>query len=189
MTDPGLTNRLRQHSRRSGFMVGLTMAVTIALCIVGFIWVFTELEPYVSDFVHRDPSSAQEQESPRQTPRAQAAEDEPEPTEEESDAPPPEKAEPTPTPKPKPTATSEAFNPDYQLTSDNSVNLRSGPGVANNVITTVEIASPLQYLGEEEVSTNPVDDGLDEGQSWMKFKTEDGDVGWIREIDVEPFSD
>ena len=170
-------------------MVGLTMAVTIALCIVGFIWVFTQLEPYVSDFVHRDPSSAQEQDSPPQTPRAQAQQDESQPTEEQNDAPPPERPEPTPTPKPKPTATSTSFNPDYQLTSDGQVNLRSGPGVDTDVITTVSVAAPLQYLGEEQVSDNPIDDGLDEGQKWMKFRTENGDVGWIREIDVDPYSE
>jgi cytoskeletal protein RodZ len=171
-------------------MVGLTMALTIALCIVGFIWVFTQLEPYVSDFVHRDPSSAQEEEAPRQTPRAQAQQEEAQPTkEEESNEPPPERPEPTPTPKPEPTATSTAFNPDYQLTSEGSVNLRSGPGTDTDVVTTVSAATPLQFLGEEQESDDPGRDDLDPGQSWMKFRTENGDVGWIREIDVGPYSE
>jgi hypothetical protein len=171
-------------------MVGLTMALTIALCIVGFIWVFTELEPYVSDFVHRDPSSAQEQKAPRQTPRAEAQQDEAEPTEEDdSEQPPPERPTSTPTPKPKPTATSAAFTPDYQLTSEESVNLRSGPGVSFDSLTTVTPEAPLQYLDESEETQDPVNDLMEPGQNWMKFRTEDGLEGWIREFDVEPYSE
>jgi Bacterial SH3 domain len=170
-------------------MVGLTMALTIALCIVGFVWVFTQLEPYVSDFVHRDPSSAEEQNSPRQTPRAQAQGNEAQPTEEENDQPPPERPDPTKTPKPKPTATTTAFNPDYQITAEGSVNLRSGPSKGTDVITTLSTAAPIQYLGETQESEDPAFDELDPGQSWMKFRTENGDEGWVREIDVGPYSE
>ena len=35
MTDSGLSTRLRQQSRRAGLMVGLTMVLTIAICIFG----------------------------------------------------------------------------------------------------------------------------------------------------------
>jgi hypothetical protein len=171
-------------------MVGLTMALTIGICIIGFIWIFVQLEPYVSDFVHRDPSSAEEQEAPQRSNDTQAqAEPTAEPTEEESDEPPPERPEPTNTPEPEPTATSDAFTPDYQLTSQGSVNLRSGPGTNTEVITTVSPQAPLQYLGEELESDDPARDDLDPGQSWMKFRTESGEEGWIREIDVGPYSE
>ncbi|MFL5761680.1 MAG: SH3 domain-containing protein [Thermomicrobiales bacterium] len=191
MTDPGLTNRLRHHSRRSGLMVGLTMALTIAICILGFIWAFVQLEPYVSDFVHRAPSTAEERTS--RNPSQQApANDNPannqsaqQPSEEPTSKP------PTPTPKPKPTATqaSTAFIPDYQLTSNGSVNLRSGPSKATNVVTSLSPSQPLQYLGEKQATADPGFDELDPGQSWMKFRTDDGLEGWVREIDVGPYSE
>jgi cytoskeletal protein RodZ len=171
-------------------MVGLTMALTIALCIVGFIWVFIQLEPYVSDFVHRDPSSAQEQEAPDEPNNSQArAEPTAEPTEEESDEPPPERPDPTNTPKPEPTATSAAFKPDYQITAEESVNLRSGPSTETEPATTLSPAQPLQYLGETVESDDPARDNLDPGQSWMKFRTEDGLEGWVREIDVGEYTE
>jgi hypothetical protein len=176
-------------------MVGLTMALTIALCIVGFIWVFMELEPFVSDFVHRDPSSGQQQEAPEQSANAQQSNQptEAQPTQEEDQSNQPQAGLPeptlTPTSAPIPTATSNTFNPDYQVTSAEFINLRSGPGTNNSVVTTVSPQSPLQYLGVEEESQNPGSDGLDPGQSWMKFRTESGEEGWIREIDVGPYTD
>ncbi len=167
-------------------MVGLTMALTIAICIVGFIWAFVQLEPYVSDFVHRDPATTQSRPPERVTEAAggssngdnNQAQSEDQRTEES----------PTPTPKPKPTQTSTAFRPDYQLTAEGPVNLREGPGVNTNVITTLTSAQALQYLGDEQETQDPGSDGLDPGQHWMKFRTEDGLVGYVREIDVEPYS-
>src|SRR5688500_772923 len=50
MSDPGLSNRLRQHSRRSGLAVGLSMAAAIAICILSSAWIFGRIEPLVSDF-------------------------------------------------------------------------------------------------------------------------------------------
>jgi hypothetical protein len=186
MTDPGLTNRLRQHSRRSGLMVGLTMALTIAICIVGFIWGFVQLEPYFSDFIHRDPATTESRPPAKITEPAGGSSDdnsqastEDQPTEEP----------PTPTPKPKPTQTSTAFKPDYQLTAEGSVNLRQGPGVNTEVITTLSPSQPLQFLGDEQESQNPSADGLDAGQHWLKFRTEDGLMGYVREIDVGPYSE
>jgi hypothetical protein len=43
-------------------------------------------------------------------------------------------------------------------------------------------ATPLQFLGEEEPTTNPGD-----GERWMRFRTEDGQEGWVREIDTGPY--
>jgi cytoskeletal protein RodZ len=186
MTDPGLTNRLRQHSRRSGLMVGVTMALTIAICIVGFIWVFAQLEPYVSDFVHRDPATAEQpSQRPRQEPDTNGGSSNDQ-ADENADAEPTKKP-PTPTPKPKATSTTTAFNPDYQ-TSYDSINLRAGPSTETDVVTTLTAQQPLQYLGDKQESDDPSRDEMDPGQSWLKFRTEDGEVGWVREFDVGPYS-
>lgn len=169
-------------------MVGVTMALTIAICIVGFIWVFAQLEPYVSDFVHRNPTTADTpSQRPRQEPETNGGSSNDQ-ADENADAEPTKKP-PTPTPKPKATQTTSAFNPDYQLTSEDSVNLRSGPGVDSDVVTTLSPAQPLQSLGDEQESDNPEADGLNVGQHWIKFRTETGEVGWVREIDVGPYSD
>src|SRR5688500_17429676 len=82
MSDPGLSNRLRQHSRRSGLAVGLTMAAAIAICILSSAWLFGRIEPYVSDF------TGYEQNTP--VPAVAAASDDeetPEPDDQESDEP------------------------------------------------------------------------------------------------------
>ena len=51
MTDPGLNNRLRQRSRRAGLMVGVTMALTIFICVGGFAAIYAGLVPFLSDVV------------------------------------------------------------------------------------------------------------------------------------------
>ena len=169
-------------------MVGVTMALTIAICIVGFIWVFAQLEPYVSDFVHRNPATVDNQPAHKPTKEPAANGGSSNDQADQSTNADPTEPPPTPTPKPQPTQTSVAFNPDYQLTAGGSVNLRSGPGVNNDVITTLSPAQPLQYLNEEQESSNPEADGLDIGQHWMKFRTENGEIGWVREIDVGSYS-
>jgi hypothetical protein len=40
----------------------------------------------------------------------------------------------------------------------------------------------LQYLGEDAPTTDPSD-----GNRWMKFRTENGDEGWVREIDTDAY--
>lgn len=51
MSDTGLTNRLRQRSRRAGLAVGLSMALTLGLGLGGFIVLYARLEPLTRDFV------------------------------------------------------------------------------------------------------------------------------------------
>ncbi|MBX6342532.1 MAG: hypothetical protein IRY97_08745, partial [Thermomicrobiaceae bacterium] len=58
MVEPGLTSRLRQHSRRSGVLVGVSMALTIAICIVAFIWIYVRVGPFLSDFIPRQAKPA-----------------------------------------------------------------------------------------------------------------------------------
>ncbi|MBA3642515.1 MAG: SH3 domain-containing protein [Chloroflexia bacterium] len=185
MTDPGLSNRLRQQSRRAGLMVGLSMALTIAICIGGFSAIYAGLVPYLSDIV---PVSPRERAAPTAVPdddvvAAPAPEVEPEapaiaqaaPVETEPPAEPPAPAAPT--------ATSEAFTPDFQIAGA-TINFRAGPSTNDAIIEALPPATPLQFLGEEAASTNP-----DDAPGWRKFKTEDGTEGWVREIDTEPYQE
>ena len=168
-------------------MIGISMLLTIAVCVGSFSIIYAGLDNIVGDFVSRaEPDPTQ---TPAPTEVAQAA-----PT---VKAAPPEKsaaAEPTKAPaqnnqQPAPTATAESgsFKPDYQVDSLGAVNLRSGPGTRFDVVTTVPLEQPIQYLGVSEPTTDPTNDELGDGQSWMKFRTEDGAEGWIREIDVTKY--
>lgn len=193
MQDPGLNHRLQQRSRRSGFMIGLTMALTLAVCVGSFTFIYAQLEPMVSDFVSNGetavPTSPAEiaAAAPTQQPAAQTAADDDdeqlEPTEEPAD-------DPEPTEEPEPTPDSDEFDPDYQIDSPSPVNLRAGPSVNNSgePIIAVPIDAPLMFLGETAPTEDPEGDGLGDGQVWMLFQTENGQEGWIREIDVTEYT-
>jgi hypothetical protein len=193
MQDPGLNHRLQQRSRRSGFMIGLTMALTLAVCVGSFTFIYAQLEPVVSDFVSDDETET----PPTQEPVVAEAQptnnaDEPAPTEEgsqptEEAEQPEEQDDPEPTPEPTP---GDEFEPDYQIDSPAPVNLRAGPSVNNSgePIVAVPIDAPLMYLGESQPTEDPAGDGLGDGQVWMRFRTEDGEEGWIREIDVTEYT-
>ena len=56
MSDPGLTHRLRQRSRRAGIMIGVSMVLTIALCAVGFTILYTALDGFTTDFISKTES-------------------------------------------------------------------------------------------------------------------------------------
>src|SRR5699024_6051631 len=75
-----------------------------------------------------------------------------------------DESEPTPPPD-----SSNDFDPDYQLDALGSVNLRAGPGVRFEIITSVTIEQPLQYLDQSEPTSDPENDELGEGDQWMKF--------------------
>ncbi|HEX5497675.1 MAG TPA: SH3 domain-containing protein [Thermomicrobiales bacterium] len=180
MSEPDLENRLRQHARRTGLMIGLSMVLTIAICIGGATLIYAALVPLLSDLV---PVSA-----PARSQSAIVA-----------DNPPPDGvsaavSEPTPTSAPVApvveTAATEApatppaddFTPDYQINAAESVNFRAGPSTSDQILSALPPATPLQYLNEDAPAENPND-----GPRWMKFKTEDGTVGWIRQIDTESY--
>jgi hypothetical protein len=50
------------------------------------------------------------------------------------------------------------------------------------------VDAPLMYLDESTPTEDASGDGLNEGDMWMRFRTEDGQEGWIREIDVTEFT-
>ncbi len=183
MTDPGLNQRLRQRSRRAGVMIGISMALTIAVCVGSFSVIYASLNDFFGDFVSRGetiaavrtPTPAQDEPAEEQASNA-----EPRPT--EAPAPTPEPTE-EPTPAPTPTEESDEFDPDYQISGAGSVNLRAGPGTNFEVVTALPLETPLQYLNEDA----PTEDPAEDGERWMKFRTEDGQEGWIREIDVAEY--
>lgn len=183
MTDSGLNQRLRQRSRRSGLMIGVSMALTLMLCVAAFTMIYARLEPVVSDFVGQGdieiPTKVPTEVPPTEAPVAAA------PTEEPA-------AETQPTTAAQASETEPAnpddFTPDYQTAAGRPVNLRPGPGVdSGDAIVAVPDASPIMFLDEEEATTDPERDEMESGQVWMKFRTEDGEEGWIREIDVETY--
>lgn len=194
MTDPGLNQRLRQRSRRSGLMIGFSMLLTLMVCVGAFTMIFTRLEPVVADFVGRG-----EVEAPTPVPTEEPVaaveeedEDEPEPTappaEDEEEEPPATEEADEPEAEATSAADSDEFEPDYQADANQSINLRPGPGVnSGQPIMALPIAAPLMYLDEEQVTEDPDTDQMSEGQVWMRFRTEDGTEGWIRELDVSEY--
>ncbi len=186
MTDPGLNQRLRQRSRRAGFMIGMSMALTIAVCVAGFSVIYSALDDSIGDFISRDVGApVVPTESPTPRPSGSGGNDNPaQPTESDT--------QPTPTlpavSTTNPTAQADQpdqFSPDYQTSSQFSIRLRSEPSRTAGdftILTTLSPATPLQFTGTDEPATDPED-----GDRWMLFQTEDGEEGWIREIDVNPY--
>ncbi len=181
MTDPGLSHRLRQRSRRAGFMIGISMILTIAVCAVGFTVLYTALDGFTSDFISRTDEEPTEAPQIAQDTNAQQSNDEPadsppeQPTQQVNEDPPAE--DPTPTPEPE---DPDGFNPDFAIEDGGSrINFREGPSTATGILDTLDPGTPLQYLNEDA----PTDDDAD-GDRWMRFVTEDGVEGWVREIDV-----
>lgn len=83
----------------------------------------------------------------------------------------------------------DEFIPNYEILAENSINLWPGPEVVRNgALMALDPNAQLMYLCEFAPTTDPEADQLSEGQVWMKFRTEQGDEGWIREIDVRPLT-
>lgn len=169
-------------------MVGLSMAATIAVCIGGFAAVYGFIGPFLSDIV---PIPTREVEA-TQAPSGDAVAQEAEATEgpdvaAPAETPPPPTPTPEPEAAPEPTATEEAFQPDYQIRSDQAVNLRPQPSSVTspeNQPTALPPSTPLQYLDEDQPTDDPAD-----APRWMRFRTEDNLEGWIRQLDVVEYTD
>jgi hypothetical protein len=180
MTDSGLSTRLRQQHRRAGLMVGVTMGIVIAICIFGAAVLFAALSQPFSDLIPLAGPAA-----PVQTPA-------PEPTDGNgedqaiavAEAPTATSAEPTVAPNAEATSAPEAddFEPTHQIGAAQSVNFRAGPSTGDSIIEALSPATPLQYLDEDAPTSNPSD-----GDRWMRFRTEDGQEGWVREIDTTTY--
>lgn len=180
MTDPGLTNRLRQHSRRAGLNVGVSMALAIAICIFGFATIYARLTPVLSDFVGQDARTEVDRPSGEADDGAVAARRQPTPT-------PQPEAAPSPTPRAQvtavPTEPAAAFSPTHQANSSEAINLRSSPGVTadnSNLLHALPLAAPLQFLDEQQTVA---------GEAWMKVRTEEGEEGWVLAGATEPYQE
>lgn len=173
----GLNERLDQHTRRSGMLVGISMALVVALLIGSFTWLFFRLDPFFTDFAGR---SGVERASP---PAARAALNTRTATARSgAAATPKESTFPQP---PTPTALAAATprvaaTPGFVATHAIAdfglqVNLRAGPSTASARVGLLAPGTRLQFLNEEERAGETV---------WMRFQTERGDTGWVRQIDT-----
>lgn len=162
-------------------MIGLSMALTIAVCVVGFTVIYNALGAYTSDFVAQEEPTLAPTTAPTPPPQPASTGEQPaqEPVQEPT-------AQPTQAieqnPAADPTGTPGAFTPNYQIGSTGSVNLRSGPGTSFEAVVALPYQTPLQYLGDTQTTSDP-----DANTAWMKFRTEDGEEGWVRQIDVEDY--
>lgn len=162
-------------------MVGVSMALAIAICVGGFTAIYAGLTPWLSDIVPIAPAASTQVAS--NNARSAPASDN---NAEQPAIAPAEEAAPTSTPAPEaaPTATvapvTDAFEPTHQINIPNGefINLRPDPSTNNEAIRSLSPGTPLRYLDEE----TPTSDGV-----WMRFATEEGEEGWIREIDTEAY--
>jgi hypothetical protein len=155
-------------------MVGISMVLTIAICIFGAAGLFAWLSRPFSDII------------PISAPAAEVSSNQPIPAAAPPTVVPTTEVQPTVSEAsgavPAAAGTTQAFNPTHQIRSDVSVNFRAGPSTSDAIIIALSPATPLEYLGEEAPTSNPSD-----GDSWMKFRNETGQEGWVREIDTEPY--
>lgn len=202
MTDPGLNQRLRQRSRRSGLMIGLSMLLTLMVCVASFTMIYARLEPVVADFVGRGdievptPIPTQEPVAAAPEPTAPPEDAEANPEGEGEEAPPPEETDEEAPPEDGgdnqieeiDDENPDGFTPDYQIEAGGPVNLRPGPGLAyGDAIVAVPVAAPLMFMDEQAETEDPARDQMESGQVWMLFQTEDGTEGWIRELDITEY--
>jgi hypothetical protein len=177
MTDSGLSTRLRQQHRRAGLMVGVTMGIVIAICIFGAAVLFAALSQPFSDLIPMAgplaPVQTPAPESSNSGTQAIAAAQEPTAAAEPTVAP---NAEATTVPA------TDDFKPTHEIGAAQSVNFRAGPSTGDSIIEALSPATPLQYLDEDAPTSNPSD-----GDRWMRFRTEDGQEGWVREIDTTTY--
>ncbi len=169
MVEPGLTSRLRQHSRRSGMLVGLSMAIAIGICIVGFIWIYVRVGPIFSDFIPAKSSAI----TPVSSLLGGAATP-------GSGTPIAGVAITTPTPRASsatsatPTAVWEAT---HKIVAGERVNFRAGPSTVSDVVDVLQPGTELKFIGQQQQTS---------GVTWMRFQLQDGTEGWVRNVDVDP---
>lgn len=170
-------------------MIGVSMALTIAVGVAAFSVIYAALDDTVGDFVARDvPAPVIPTPAPTQPPAAGAGEAD---DEEAADDPAEEEAAPEPTTEPtaapEPTEDADAFTPDYQSNLTETLNFRSAPsatGGPETIIQVLDTGTLLQSTGETQPSDRP-QDGPD---GWLQFTLEDGAVGWLRVLDIVEYT-
>lgn len=154
-------------------MVGITMVLALAICVFGAAVLFAALARPFSDLIPVVGPPPEGTNAETESGAAIGETPEPDPAIAVNSA-------PTAAPQLEPTAapTEEAFTPTHQVGANSSVNFRTGPSTNDSVIVALSPATPLQFL-DEEVQAG---DGL-----WMKFRTENGDEGWVSEVLTVPY--
>jgi hypothetical protein len=157
-------------------LVGVSMAITIAICIVAFIWIYARVGPFLSDFIPAETAT--------QTPLTRAAAGSPvagsgagtAATPQPSASPGSQAQASRPTPGLTPTPIWEAT---HRIADGPQINFRAGPSTAADVLAVLPPRTPLKFLGEQRQAG---------GATWMRFQNQQGAEGWIRSIDVVPIS-
>jgi len=163
-------------------MIGVSVVSAIVLMVGAFTMIYAMLDPFVGDFIQD--GAGNNPEPTRNVAQFAATippdSDAPEPTATVSAADPPTTVPPTTVATPP----ADAFNADYRVSSAGRINFREGPGVRFPVVTTVAPGTDVQYLDEAQVTQNPADDLLAVDGQWLNFRLQDGQEGWIRDVDV-----
>lgn len=147
-------------------MVGISMAVTIFLCIAAFIWIYVRIGPAFSDFVPANSAAATPSATPSTLTAASPVAGTPTATIEVA-------VVQTSTPSASPTPVWQAT---HQVRNEGqAINFRSQPGTASSVVTVLEGGTRLMFIGEQQSVG---------GSTWMHFMLQNGSLGWIRSIDV-----
>jgi hypothetical protein len=153
-------------------MVGFTMVLAMIILIFGAAGLFAWLSRPFSDLIPMvAPAAGIQATAPPSEPEVAVAPTQP--VIETESAP----AEPTTPPTTEPAA--EAFDPTHQISANQSVNIRTGPSTNDPAIIALSPGTPVEYLDED--ATSP------DGERWMRFRTEDGQEGWIWEELIVPY--
>ncbi len=164
MGEPGLSSRTRQRSQRSGMLVGITMALTIIVCLFAFIWIYAKVGPLLSDFIPNQPAATA---SPSAKPSGSA-----------STAPAASggaSAAPSASASQSPASQSSDWKPTHQIADGEDINFRADATSSSNSIGVLAPGTRLKFLGDQKQA---------DGETWMHFQTQQGTEGWVRSIDV-----
>lgn len=150
-------------------LVGLSMAIAIGICIIGFIWIYVRVGPVFSDFVPAKSASL--------TPVSSLL----------TSATPTGSATPiagvaisSPTPTSLPTvfaSPSPVWEATHKIVAGERVNFRAGPSTVSDIVDVLQPGTQLKFIGKQQTTS---------GVTWMQFDLEDGTQGWVRTVDVDP---
>lgn len=169
MPQSGLTDRLNQHSQRTGPLLGCGMALAMMVCVVTGIFLYVRLDEYrvdifgVATVVQSVPTLPPQAGTPRTTRTVVAGlPGEPKPGEPVASAEPP-----TPTP-PGPIK--------FRITRTQGeiLNMREAANTQATIVARLPPGTVVEYAGEQI-------NGPAGGQTvpWRKVRTASGQLGWV----------
>lgn len=152
-------------------LVGLSMAIAIGICIIGFIWIYVRVGPVFSDFIPAKSASLTPVSSlltsgtptGSGTPIAGIA-----------------ISSPTPTSLPSAVASpSPVWEATHKIVAGERVNFRAGPSTVSDIVDVLQPGTELKFIGQQQITS---------GVTWMEFELQDGTQGWVRTVDVDPIT-